>query len=308
MTSSPRKRVVLIVNPRASAVSHRIRSLVASGLRSRFEVALETTESQGHATEIARRACAEGVDAVVALGGDGTANEAANGLDDPNVPLVCLPGGSANVFCGVLGAPREIAGATRSLLRRADDWRTRRVDFASVNGRRFLFNSGVGLDARVVEGVDARPDLKARWRQWWFVTQAARTLVDEYAIKPPTFQVKAPGLEAQGIAGIVQNGRPWTYFGSRPVSVSNQAGLQTGLLSLAVLKKPLPWEIGPLGWRVLSGRGVDGHRCVTTHDAQTLEFRPVDGSSIPLHVDGDHIGNVDEAIYRVEPGGLSVLV
>ena len=280
---------------------------MTSGLRSRFDVVACTTEARGHATQLATQACEEGADAVISLGGDGTANEAANGLSDPLVPLICLPGGSANVFCGVLGSPREIAAATRMLIRRADDWRTRRVDAASVNGRRFLFNSGVGLDARVVEGVDARPDLKARWRQWWFVAQAARTISSEYAYRPPLIRASALGFESEGIAGIVQNGRPWTYFGSRAVAVSTRAGLDTGSLSLTVLERPLPWDVPPLGWRLLSGRGVGEHPRVTTHEGASFTFTSVAGGPFPIHVDGDHIGLVDSAQYRVEPGALSVL-
>lgn len=308
MRSTARRRILLIVNPRASAVSHRVLSLVAAGLKTRYDLQLRTTDARGHATEIAREACSKGFDGVVTFGGDGTANEAANGMDDPGIPLISLPGGSANVFCGVVGSPREIASATRQLLRRADDWRTRTVDAASVNGRRFLFNSGVGLDARVVEGVDARPDLKARWRQWWFVTQAARTLSKEYSYRPPRVTVRSEGLAVEGVAGIVQNGRPWTYFGSRPVAVSNSAALDSGMLSLSLLDQARPWSILPLGLRVLTGRGVEGHRRVTSADRTRFTFEAIDGEPFPVHVDGDHIGSFESAHYEIKPGALSILV
>ena len=74
------------------------------------------TEARGHATELCREAAHEDYDVVVAFGGDGTVNEAANGLLGARLPLCCLPGGSANVFAKMLGIPGEIVDATAHLL------------------------------------------------------------------------------------------------------------------------------------------------------------------------------------------------
>ena len=77
--------------------------------------------------------------------------------------LCCLPGGSANVFGKMLGIPGDLVDATEHLLAMADDWSPRKVDLGVVNGRCFTFASGLGLDASVVERVDANPRLKARF-------------------------------------------------------------------------------------------------------------------------------------------------
>ena len=53
---------------------------------------------------------------VVAFGGDGTVNEAANGLIGSDTPLCCLPGGRANVWCRLLGIPADVVDATEHLL------------------------------------------------------------------------------------------------------------------------------------------------------------------------------------------------
>jgi diacylglycerol kinase family enzyme len=157
-----KKRMLIIVNPYAATVSDRLRHLVVYALQGRFEVDAVDTEGQGHATVLCREAAHEGYDVVVAFGGDGTVNEAANGLAGSNTPLTCLPGGSANVFGRLLGIPGDVVDATEHLLRLADDWHPRRVDLASVNGRHFVFSSGLGIDASVVERVDQHPRLKAR--------------------------------------------------------------------------------------------------------------------------------------------------
>src|SRR3954468_8877700 len=154
---APSKRMLVIVNPYATTVSDRLKNLVVYALRGRYEVDAIDTQHRDHATELSREAAHEGYDVVVAFGGDGTVNEAANGLAGSNVPLTCLPGGSTNVYCRVLGIPVEIVDATEHLLRMADDWQPRRVDLAFVNERFFTFSAGIGLDASVVRRVDAHP-------------------------------------------------------------------------------------------------------------------------------------------------------
>ncbi len=72
----------------------------------------------------------------------------------------------------MLGIPGELVDATEHLLAMADDWRVRKVDLGVVNGRCFTFTSGVGLDASVVERVDARPKLKARFGPYFFTWKA----------------------------------------------------------------------------------------------------------------------------------------
>src|SRR5918911_1811850 len=163
---SPKRRMLVIVNPYASTVSDRLRNLVVYALQARYQVEGVDTERRDHATQICREAASEGYDAVVAFGGDGTVNEAANGLIGSSAPLSCLPGGSTNVVCRTLGIPNDVVDATEHLLRMADDFSPRRIDTGRVNGRHFVFSAGIGLDASVAERVDAHPKLKARLTEW----------------------------------------------------------------------------------------------------------------------------------------------
>src|ERR1700760_1828222 len=158
----PSRRMLVIVNPYATTVSDRLKNLVVYALRGRYDVHAVDTEARGHATELCREAASEGYDVVVAFGGDGTVNEAANGLVGSDNPLCCLPGGRANVYCRTLGIPNDLLEAPEHMLAMADDWRRRAIDLGVVNGRCFTCNSGVGLDAMVVERVDSNPRLKAR--------------------------------------------------------------------------------------------------------------------------------------------------
>src|ERR687893_2276722 len=113
---SPKKRMLVIVNPYATTVSDRLKNLVVYALQGRYAVEAVDTERREHATQICREAASEGYDVVVAFGGDGTINEAANGLIGSDTPLTALPGGSTNVFCRSLGIPNDVVDATEHLL------------------------------------------------------------------------------------------------------------------------------------------------------------------------------------------------
>src|SRR5919197_1464447 len=130
--TTERKRLLVIVNPYATTVSDRLKHLVVYALQGRYDVHAVDTQRRGHATELCREAAREGYDVVVAFGGDGTVNEAANGLLGTETPLTCLPGGSNNVFCKMLEIPADVVDATEHLLQMADKWEPRPADLAGV--------------------------------------------------------------------------------------------------------------------------------------------------------------------------------
>ena len=165
---SHKKRMLIIVNPVATTVSDRLRNLVVYALQGRYEVEAVSTEAQNHATEIGREVADHGYDIVVAFGGDGTLNEVANGLAGTDVPVSVLPGGSTNVVCRTLGMPNDVVDATEHLLTLADDWAPRKIDLGKVDERHFVFACGVGIDATVVERVDAHPRMKSRTGPYYY--------------------------------------------------------------------------------------------------------------------------------------------
>jgi diacylglycerol kinase family enzyme len=306
-----KRRMLIIVNPYATTVSDRLRNLVVYALQGRFEVDAVDTEARGHATELCREAAHEGYDVVVAFGGDGTVNEAANGLLDSPTPLCCLPGGSANVFAKMLGIPGDVVDATEHLLAMADDWRPRKVDLGVVNGRCFTFNSGLGLDASVVERVDANPRMKARLGPYFFAWVALSTLLRRYLLSPPRLRVQAGdgGETVDGVTAIIQNGSPFTYFQNRPIEIAENAALDSGVLVGGVLHRATLLAMPSIAWRAVSPRArVVGNRQVTgLQDLSKLVVRSADGRPLPLQVDGDYLGEVTEARYSIMPGALNVV-
>jgi diacylglycerol kinase family enzyme len=304
-----RKRMLVIVNPYATTVSERLKSLVVYALQGRYEVDAIDTEGRGHATELCREAAQEGYDVVVAFGGDGTINEAANGLVHSPTPLSFLPGGATNVYCRMIGVPLDIVDATEHLLRLADDWRPRRVDLAHLNGRGFTFAGGIGLDASVVKRVDSHPDLKSRFGEWYYAFAAITTFTKDYVVHPPKLDVDLGDRTVRGVTVAVQNGPSYTYFGTRPIPVAPDCGLDDGAIGGAVLERAGPIDIPTVAGRLLSNkRPVGGHKRVSSFSTSgEVRAVSVDGRPVPMQVDGDYIGDAAEAVFGVWPGSLSVV-
>jgi len=304
---TPKRRMLVIVNPYATTVSDRLRNLVVYALGSRYAVEAIDTQERNHATEICREAARERYDVVVAFGGDGTVNEAANGLAGSETPLTALPGGSTNVWARTLGIPNDVVDATEHLLRIADQWESRRVDLGRVGDRRFVFASGVGLDASVVERVDRHPRSKARFGAWYYSYAGVSIFSRRYLVSPPRVRVCADGRTLEGVTVVVQNSDPFTYFRRRPIRVIEPAGLATGSLSAAVLKRATALELPTLIPRLLSGRArtVMRHRQVEPLPSLAgLRVEAIDDRPFPVQVDGDFIGEFSDVEFGVSPGGL----
>ena len=311
-----KKRMLIIVNPYATTVSDRLKNLVVYALQGRYEVEAVSTEAQNHATEIGREAVAGGYDVVVAFGGDGTVNEVANGLAGTDVPVSVLPGGSTNVFSRTLGIPNDVVDATEHLLGIADEFTPRRVDLGLANGRHFVFACGAGLDAMVVKRVDAHPRLKSRLGEWYYTWAAVTGFNRHYLLSEPArLRLRSERGESEGITTVAQNSDPFTYFGRRAVRVCDDAALDNGTLSVAMLQRAALRDMPTVMTRCLWDRfPASGHRQIE-HFAGLVEAR-VDSVStgpggetllFPVQVDGDFIGEHEEAVFSVAPGALRVL-
>ena len=303
------KKMLIIVNPYATTMSDRLKHLVVYALQGRYDVTAVETERKGHAIELTAEAARERYDVVVAFGGDGTVNEAANGLAGSATVLTCLPGGATNVYCRMLGIPTDVVDATEHLLGLADAWQPRAVDLGRVNDRWFTFSDGAGLDATVVERVDRHPRLKARFGPWYYAGAAVATFLASYVVDPPRVVATAAGRETRGVSVFVQNSQPYTYFRRRPVHLAGGAGLDSGNLSGVVLTRANALDVPTITYRLLARHAPVGrHRRVHAfHGLEGLRVRSFDERPVPLQVDGDFIGHHEQAVFSVLPAGLRVL-
>ena len=303
--------LLLLVNTSASSVTPRARVVIQKALAADHDVHVAETSRRGHATRLALGAAADGIDVVVALGGDGTLNEAANGLAGTATALAVVPGGSTNVFARTIGLANDPIEATGQLLAALSrPASTRRIGLASMNGRYFLFNAGIGLDAAVIARVDRRRTLK-RWAAHpLFVWSAASTWARHYERSRPSVRVTFPSGEEDDVDGyfvLALNSDPYTFLGDRALHLVPGATLDRAIALVTVRTlAPLPFAriiaaaMG-VGRPVTAQRDVDVRTDLTAFDVRTL-LRP-----LPAQVDGEYLGDVEHAEFRYEPDVLRVV-
>jgi len=303
-------RLLLIVNPTASSMTagRRVRIQRALGEHHRLEVA--ETYRRGHATRLARAAARDGIDAVVVLGGDGTLNEAADGLAGSQTALAPLPGGSTNVFARSLGYRNRLDPAATQVLDALERRSFRRVGLGTGNGRRFLFHLGAGFDAAVIERVERHAWLKRRFAHPAFAVATVGTFLRGYDREHPPFRVELAGGgdTEDGYFAIVSNTAPYAFFGPRPLTVTRGAGLDREL-ALTLFRK---LEVGVLLPAALSAM-ARGRRLAADHDITQRENLHeltliATAAPFPWQVDGDYLGEVARLEVRYEPDVLTLLV
>jgi diacylglycerol kinase family enzyme len=295
-------RILLIVNPYSSGVDRERLDQVETALRAAGEVDRRQTEAPGHATELAA-AAAESADAVVVYSGDGTYNEAVNGAAG-RIAFGFVPGGGASVFPRALGLAREPAAAAAAIGDALREVRTRSIALGRVNGRRFLFSAGVGLDAEAVRKVDRRGRTVDGKRPGNFVygLMVARTLFEHRLRMPP--QVVIDGFGRAAFV-FVANGHPYTYAGRVPFNLLREAEFELGLDFVA------PREVTP---RIVPRLVLEMFRGTSAADPAILAGHDLDGllvrcdRPLALQADGEDLGDVTEATFAAERDALTVLV
>jgi len=292
--------VALIVNPFATRVTEERLLRVREELARVADLDVVLTERPGHATELVAEAGRRGAEAVVVFSGDGGFNEALNGLER-EVPIGFLPGGGTSVLPRALGLSRDSVQAARQTADALLAGRTRRITVGRVNGRRFGFASGIGLPAEVVRLVDARGrgGDGRRPGDLTFAAAVVRAIAARGGRLDPQLEIIGLGRAA---AAFVANGRPYTYAENVPLPIVPDADFEHGL-GLVAPERVTRSALVPTVVRVLTGRARGP---VYGNDLDRIEIacdRP-----LPLHVDGEDLGDVEQAVFDAERAAVSVLV
>jgi diacylglycerol kinase family enzyme len=302
-------RLLLIVNTSASAVTARARVVIRKALSADHDVTTSETSRRGNATRLAQDAAAAGYDVVVVLGGDGTLNEAANGLAGTETALATLPGGSTNVFARTLGVAQDPVEATGELLSALARGSRRRIGLGSVNGRYFLLHVGMGFDAAVVSQVERRAALKRYAGHPLFVYAAFSTWFRHYDRSRPRLRVEIPGYPPvdDALMAICMNSNPYTYLGNIPLNLAPDADLDRGLVMATFRTLKMATFLGLVVSVLRRGSHFRRH--------PTVDYRPdlaeatvVGHGPFPYQVDGDYLGEAERLTFRHEPDALTLVV
>ena len=302
-------RVLLIVNATASSVTARRRVIIQKALGADHDLEVAETSRRGHAARLARGAAADGVHVVAVLAGDGTLNEAADGLVGTDTALAALPGGSTNVYAQTLGIAADPVEATSELLDSLERKSLQRIGLGRVGDRYFLFHCGIGFDAAVVEAVERRAAFKRYAAHPLFVAAAFDTWLRTYDHSRGRFDITFG--DGETITGatfiIVSKTSPYTYLGNRPVTVAPAATLDSPLSVTVIRARHAPGILSITARALLSAKVLHRHRDVIQRDGVTAAT--VTGiEAFPFQVDGDYLGDVRRLDISYVADALTIVV
>jgi YegS/Rv2252/BmrU family lipid kinase len=302
-TVYPCVRVLLVVNSFASSVTARNKVIIEQTLQDAgHEVSLRETNRRGHATRFAQDAATRGVDAVIALGGDGTLNEVANGLAGSDTALAVLPGGSTNVFARTLGLANDPVAAAKQVGDALATEHIKRVGLGRVNGRYFCFHTGVGFDAAVVAKVEKRASVK-RWLGHPLFIYSGVRAYSAYDRRRPHFGLRfGDGTEiTDGFFTVVLNTNPYTYLGNRPLDLAPNEGLQSPFSVVTFRSMDLVPMLLSIG-RALKGGGVRGKAVDVRTDVRDVTISSE--QPFPYQLDGDYLGETTNLAFTWVPDAV----
>jgi YegS/Rv2252/BmrU family lipid kinase len=288
------ERALAIVNPIAgNGAGQRIASRIAADFRTQgMRVDVVRTPAPDEAARLAREGAADGYGIIIAAGGDGTANEIANGIAGSGAALALYPIGSGNDFARALGYPRKRKDVPR-FIRSA---RRRSIDVGEVNGRVFVNSAGVGIDGHVAQRIAATSRVAGKALGYF-----AGSLVGIATYRPQPMRVVVDGELHAGrfLTVVAANG---THFGSG-MHVAPEAALDDGQLDVLLAGDLSRWSSLVALAKLYRGTHVDGKTIVMLR-ARTVEIeleRP-----LRAQLDGETTINQRFSI-RVRPGALDVL-
>jgi diacylglycerol kinase family enzyme len=309
-----RPRALLVWNPVASGVTAESLGIASMELAARVELVSVHTQAKGDGSRFAEQAVREGYDALVVLGGDGTANEAVNGAG-AELPIGVLPAGGTSVLPRALGLPTDVRECAAQLAAAIVERRVRTVSLGTLDGRRFTFAAGIGFDADVVQRVDEHgrgdgdDEDAERPGDLWFVREAVNVLRDRRYAEPRMRVYPAGHDEAFEAASVlVANCHPWTYAGPVALQVAPEATFEGGVdvvVIESIRASGLPRQLLSL---IQTGRharaDVEGIHYLHDLDGARIEC----DEPLPAQLDGESIGELRGAEIGVVRNAASFLV
>ena len=293
MPTGPRAR--LIVNPQSGPVARsvEVRRVADVFVGRGWELERCETTGRGEATRLAAEAAERGLAAVLVAGGDGTLNEAIQGLVGTRTAVGGLPLGTVNVWARELGLSLDPARAARQLA----DGQVRRVDLGWANGRYFLLMAGLGLDAEAVARVQGEP--KRRLGPLAFVLAGAAVAL---RTRGAELTVRADGQPRRLRAAMVTVGNTRRWAGR--FQITDRATAADGQLDACFFAgRSLPARLRHVVLVILRRHHDDPEVAYLRARDLRIAARP----PLPLQVDGEPHGTTPVRI-RVVPRSLRVLV
>ncbi len=266
-------KVFLIINKYAGhmAGAKAVDIVIPYLIRKGYSVEYSFTDHPGHATELSSKASKDGFDLVVAVGGDGTVNEVAQGLLGSNTPMGIIPVGSGNGLARELGISMNMHQSARMLI----DGNNLQLDVCRLNNQHFLCTSGIGFDAMIADKMS-----KASSRG--FLRYVQLVIQESIRFKSFVVHMKIDGVPITEPVFLVTFANA-SQFGNNAF-IAPGASMTDGLIDVVVVKKfPKIWM--PVFAVALFTRLIPKLPFVDYYKAKSIELEVADTSV--FHYDGE---------------------
>ena len=291
--SSTQKNILFIINPISGGKNKaKIREYIHKTFDiNLFNVSIANTEYAGHASEMTKNAVENGMDIVVAVGGDGTINEVASQLVNTSTTLAIVPCGSGNGLARDLGISLHYKKAIRQIV----STHAKKMDVGVCNNQYFFSLAGTGFDAKVAYDFN-----KGKKRKFFGYVRAI--LIDFFTAKNQNFEIE---LNNEKITGnyffiTIANCSQWGYN----VKVAPNAKLDDGIFTITLCKKPSLFSVIPFGIKVLLGN-IEHSKYVTIYSSDKIKLHSK--SDFYYHIDGDAKGVSKQIIIEILHKTLNII-
>ncbi len=247
-------------------------------------------------TALVHRAIGEGAQLIVAVGGDGTVSQVAEGLIGGDVPLGIIPGGTANVLAQELGLPTDVAGAAQLL---AGEHRTRTIDMLKVGERHFVLAVSIGLESLMIANTGRQA--KRRFGRLAYIYTAFAQLI---GFEQPRFTIVADGKRSRprALQVLVANGGT---LGIKALRWGPDIELDDGVANLCIVSARTFVDYIKIIWFAVTRqhRRSVNLRYIPVRNRVTIAT----SDPLPVQADGEVIGTTPLTV-EVVAGALKVVV
>lgn len=259
--------------------------------KEQFDYSIRETEYAGHAYEIAKESKEQGIDIVVAVGGDGTVNEVGRALVHSNTALGIIPTGSGNGLARHLLIPMKIKGAIQVL----NDCEITDLDYGIINDHPFFCTCGVGFDAFISEKF-------AEAGKRGPITYLENILKEGLKYEPETYEIEAENGTIKKKAFLISCANASQYGNN--AYIAPQASMSDGMIDVIIMEPFDALEASQISIEMFN-KTLDKNNKIKTFRSKEIKiYRKAPGV---IHYDGDPIETGKKIVVTLKEKGIKIL-
>jgi len=284
------KKLLFIVNPVSGVKSKKTAiELLKSNLDDHISYTVVETVRANHASELANQAIVDGFDAVIAVGGDGTVNEVGKALVNSGVALGVLPFGSGNGFA----RHRKIPIIVKDAIKLINQFSTKTIDTATLNGEVFLTTAGIGFDAHVGWKFSES-------RSRGFLTYSQIAVNEFIGYKEEDYHLIIDGNELKTKAFVISIANGGQYGNN--AWIAPDASMEDGKLNVCIIR-PFPAHFTPDIVLKLFSKNLTASKYYQSIEAEKIQII----KAHKYHLDGEPRETNGDLVIQVVPKSLKVI-